>query len=73
VANDLAQQASGFRANRGKFGFLKKSDVLVYQIGQSSFWSMSSVTVCSVGLSPAKSDSPVSKTGASRNSRITNE
>jgi ribonuclease HI len=25
VANDLAQQASGFQSNRGKFGFLKKT------------------------------------------------
>jgi hypothetical protein len=24
VVNDLAQQASGFQANRGKFSFLKK-------------------------------------------------
>jgi hypothetical protein len=33
VANDLAQQASGFRSNWGKFDFLeKKSDVLIYQI-----------------------------------------
>jgi ribonuclease HI len=32
VANDLAQQASGSQANRGKFGFLEKSDVLVCQI-----------------------------------------
>jgi hypothetical protein len=30
-ANDLSQQASGFRSNRGKFGFLEKSDVLVCQ------------------------------------------
>jgi hypothetical protein len=32
VANDLAQQTSGSQANRGKFGFLEKSDVLVCQI-----------------------------------------
>jgi ribonuclease HI len=35
VANDLAKQASGFRSNQGKFGFLEKPDVLVYQTGQS--------------------------------------
>jgi hypothetical protein len=29
ATNDLAQQASGFRSNRGKFGFLKKLDFLV--------------------------------------------
>jgi hypothetical protein len=51
----------------------KKTDVLVYQIEQSSFWSMSSAIVCSVGLSPAKLDSPVSETGGSRNSRIIDE
>jgi hypothetical protein len=32
VVNNLAQQASGSQANRGKFGFLEKSDVLVCQI-----------------------------------------
>jgi hypothetical protein len=32
VANDLAQQTSGSQANRGNFGFLEKSDVLVCQI-----------------------------------------
>jgi hypothetical protein len=37
------------------------------------FWSMSSATVCSVGLSPAKLDSPVSKIGGSKNPRITDE
>jgi hypothetical protein len=42
VANDLAQQASGFQANRGKFGFLEKSDVPVYQTGQSNFRPMCS-------------------------------
>jgi hypothetical protein len=31
VVNDLAQQASSFQANRGKFGFLEKLDVLVYK------------------------------------------
>jgi hypothetical protein len=30
VANDFAQQASGFRSNRGKFSFLKRSDVPVF-------------------------------------------
>jgi hypothetical protein len=27
AVNNLAQQASGFQSNRGKFSFLKKSDV----------------------------------------------
>jgi hypothetical protein len=30
-ANNLSQQASGFRSNQGKFGFMEKSDVLVCQ------------------------------------------
>jgi hypothetical protein len=30
VANNLAQQASGFQSNLGKFGFLKKMDVPVF-------------------------------------------
>jgi hypothetical protein len=33
LANDLAQQASSLRLNRGKFGFLEKSDVPVCQTG----------------------------------------
>jgi ribonuclease HI len=37
VANNLAQQTSGFRANRGRFSFLEKSDVPVCQTGQSGF------------------------------------
>jgi ribonuclease HI len=31
VANNLAQQASGFQSNLGKFSFLEKPNVLVYQ------------------------------------------
>jgi hypothetical protein len=31
MANDLAQQASGFQSNRGKFYILEKLDVLVCQ------------------------------------------
>jgi hypothetical protein len=73
VVNDLAQQASSFQANRGKFGFLEKLDVLVYQIGQSDFRPRSSATIYSVGLSPAKLNSLVSETRVSRNSRITDE
>jgi hypothetical protein len=30
VVNDLAQQASGFRSNQGKFGLLEKMDVPVF-------------------------------------------
>jgi hypothetical protein len=30
VVNDLAQQASGFQSNRGKFGFLEKPDVPIF-------------------------------------------
>jgi hypothetical protein len=30
VANDLAQQASGFRSNQGKFNFLEKSNGPVF-------------------------------------------
>jgi hypothetical protein len=37
VVNNLAQQASGFQANRGKFNFLEKTDVPGCQTGQSSF------------------------------------
>jgi hypothetical protein len=47
VANDFVQQASGFRANRGKFGFLEKPDVLVCQTEQSGFQPVHSVRICS--------------------------
>jgi hypothetical protein len=73
VVNDLAQQASGFRANRGKFGFLEKQDVPVRQTGQTDFWSMCSVTVCSIRSSPTKLDSPVFEIGGSEISRIMDE
>jgi hypothetical protein len=66
VVNYLAQVASGFRSNRGKFGFLEKLDVPVCQTGQSGFQPMCSAIVCSVGSSLAKLDSPVSETGGSK-------
>jgi hypothetical protein len=46
--NDLAQQASGFRSNQGKFGFLKNPDILVCHTRRSGFWSMCSATIYSV-------------------------
>jgi hypothetical protein len=73
MVNDLAQQASGFRLNRGNFGFLKKLDVPVYQTEQSGIWSMCSVTICTTEPSSAKPDSPVSETGGSIVSRILDE
>jgi hypothetical protein len=47
LANNLAQQASGFQSNRGKFSVLEKLDVPVCQIRQSSFRPMHNATVCS--------------------------
>jgi hypothetical protein len=73
MANNLAQQASGFQSNRGKFGFLKKLDALVCQIGQSSFRPMHNATICSAELSSVKSDGSISEIGGSRISRITDE
>jgi hypothetical protein len=73
LANDLTQQASGFRSNRGKFSFLKKSDVPICQTGCSSFWPMCSEIICSAEPSSAKPDDPVSKTGGSRISRTSDE
>jgi hypothetical protein len=73
VANDLAQQASGFRSNWGNFGFLKKSNVPVYQTRQSDFWSMHRATICSAKPSSIKLDGPVSETGGSRISKNSNE
>jgi hypothetical protein len=65
VANDFAQHASGFRSNRGKFSFLEKPDVSVYQSRQSVFQSMCNATICSIGSSPAKPNGPISKIGGS--------
>jgi hypothetical protein len=59
IVNDLAQQASGFRANRGKFGFLKKLDVPVCQIGQSDFQPVHSARICSAEPNSAAPDSLV--------------
>jgi ribonuclease HI len=73
LMNDLAQQASSFWSNRGKFRFLKKPDVPVCQTGQSSFWPMHSATVCSAEPNLAKLDVPISETGGSRISRISDE
>jgi hypothetical protein len=56
VVNDLAQEASGFLSNRGKFGFLEKLDILVFQTEQSSFWPLNSVTIYSTKPSSAKPD-----------------
>jgi hypothetical protein len=73
VANNLAQQASCFRSNRGKLGFLENPDVLVCQIGQSGFWPMHGVIVCSAEASLAKSDVSVSETKGSEIFRISDE
>jgi hypothetical protein len=70
VANDLAQEASGFQPNRENFSFLEKTDVSVCQTRQSSFWLMCSATIYFVGSRSAKLDSLVSKTGGSKISRI---
>jgi hypothetical protein len=70
VANDLAQEASGFQPNRENFSFPEKTDVSVCQTRQSGFWLMCSATVYFVGSRSAKLDSLVSKTGGSKISRI---
>jgi hypothetical protein len=59
--------------NQGKFSFIEKSDVPVCQTGQSNFWLMHSVRVCSAKLSSTKLDAPVSETGESGISRISDE
>jgi hypothetical protein len=73
LANDLVQQASGFRSNRGKFGFWEKSDVPVCQTEQSGFQSMHSAIVCSVEPSSAKLDVLVYEIGGSKIFRISDE
>jgi hypothetical protein len=73
VVNDLAQQALGFQANRGKFSFLEKPDVPVCQTGQSGFWRVHGAKICSTEPSSAKPDVSISETGGSRISRILDE
>jgi ribonuclease HI len=58
VANNLVQQALGFRSNRGKISFLEKPNVLVCQTRQSNFWPMCSATICSSKLGSAKPEGP---------------
>jgi hypothetical protein len=64
--NDLAQQASGFRANWGKFGFLEKPV-------QSGFQPVHNARICSTEPNWAESDSPVSETGGSKISKTLDE
>jgi ribonuclease HI len=74
VANDLAQQESGFRANRGKFGFLGKLDAPVCQTGHSGFQPVHSATICSVESNSTKPDPLIYETGGvSRISRTSDE
>jgi hypothetical protein len=73
IVNDLAQQASGFLSNQGKFGFLEKLDVLVCQTGQSDFQPMCSATICSAELGSTNLDGLVSETRGSRISKTSYE
>jgi hypothetical protein len=73
VVNDLVQQASGSRAYRGKFSFLEKSDVPVYQTEQSYFQLVHSARICSTEPNSAEPDSPVSESGGSRIFRTSGE
>jgi hypothetical protein len=73
LANNLAQQASCFCSNQEKFGFLKKLDIPICQTRQFSFQLMYSATVYSAEPSSAKHDVPVSETGGSEISRVSDE
>jgi ribonuclease HI len=73
VVNDLARQASGFQSSQEKISFLGKPDVLVCQIGQSGFWLIHRATIYSAEPSSGKPDCPISETGRSKISRITDE
>jgi ribonuclease HI len=73
MVNNLAQQASGFQANQGKFIFLEKPDVSVCQTGQSDFQPLHSVRICCIEPNSAELDSPVPKTEGSRISRTSDE
>jgi len=54
VVNDLTQQASGFRSNRGKLYVLQKPDVPVCHSGCSGFQPMHNAKICSAEPSSAK-------------------
>jgi hypothetical protein len=69
VVNNLAQQASSFQSNRGKFYVMEKLDVLVCQMWCSSFVLMQGAKIHFVEPDSAKPDGPVSETGCSKNSR----
>jgi hypothetical protein len=58
MATDLAQQASGFRLNRGRFYILEKSNIPVCQTGYSSFWPMEGAKICFAKPGSAKPDGP---------------
>jgi hypothetical protein len=73
VVNDLAQQASGLRANRGKFDFLKNPNILVCQTGQPGFQPVHSARIYSTEPNSAELDSPVSETEGSRIFRTSNK
>jgi hypothetical protein len=73
VANNLVQQASGFRSNREKFGVLEKLDVSICQIGCSSFQPMHNVTICSTEPGSAKPDGLILETRGSRIFRNSND
>jgi hypothetical protein len=73
MANDLAQQASGFQVNRGKFRFLEKPNVPVCQTGQFSFQPVHSVRIYFAEPNSAELDSQVPKTRGSRISRTSDE
>jgi hypothetical protein len=73
VANDLVQQASGFRANQGQFGFLEKLDVSVCQIGQTDFQPVHSARIYCAESNSTEPDNLVSETGGSKISRTLGE
>jgi hypothetical protein len=66
VTNDLTQQASGFRSNRGKSGVLEKPDVLICQTEYSSFQPMHNVAVYSAEPDSTKLDGLVVEIGGSK-------
>jgi hypothetical protein len=69
VANDLAQQSSGFWSNRGKLYVMENLDVMVSQTGCSGFRPMQSAWIYSTEPNSVKMDGPISKTEGSRISR----
>jgi hypothetical protein len=73
VMNNLAQEAPGFRSNRGKLYVLRKLDVSICHSGCSGLQPMHRAKICSTEPNLTKLDVPKSETGGSGISRSSDD